>query len=312
MTPRVAVCLAVFNGMRWLKEQVASIQNQEGVTLEIFFSVDFSDDGSLEYVQSLMIAHDNMHCLPYGETFGSASQNFFRLMRELTPSDFDYYCLADQDDIWFEKKVITAIDKLKKNNLDGYSANVLAFWSDGTERLIFKSHKLTKNDHFFEAPGPGCTFVMTAALFSSLGSYLQQHEIETAPLKYHDWFIYAYAREAGYRWFIDSSPCMLYRQHADNAQGANIGFRHKLRRLKLLLNGHWFRQAELTSSMLSTIGSKNASELLKQLQGGRLGMLKLALNSCTYRRSTKEKWIFFVVCLLFVVRGYESLKNRMS
>jgi rhamnosyltransferase len=47
--PTFAVCLAAFNGTRWLSEQMDSILNQQGVLVTVFVSVDLSSDGTEEW-----------------------------------------------------------------------------------------------------------------------------------------------------------------------------------------------------------------------------------------------------------------------
>ena len=44
--PKVLVLLAVYNGNSWLDEQIKSIFNQEGISLELAISDDNSNDGS--------------------------------------------------------------------------------------------------------------------------------------------------------------------------------------------------------------------------------------------------------------------------
>ena len=51
--PRVAVLLAVYNGMKWLEDQVKTIMAQKGVEITLFISVDRSDDGSDKWCQNL-------------------------------------------------------------------------------------------------------------------------------------------------------------------------------------------------------------------------------------------------------------------
>ena len=65
--PRVAVLLAAYNGMAYIREQVESILAQDGVDVTIFFSVDRSTDGTERWVGELAGRDRRAVLLPYGE-----------------------------------------------------------------------------------------------------------------------------------------------------------------------------------------------------------------------------------------------------
>lgn len=75
--PSIAVCLAAFNGVRYLQQQVDSILNQTGVNVTIFASIDRSMDGTEAWFLNLQALDSRIVVLPTGETFGGAAQNFF-------------------------------------------------------------------------------------------------------------------------------------------------------------------------------------------------------------------------------------------
>jgi len=97
--PKVAILLAIFNGVQYLQEQLESILNQEHVAVEVFVSVDASSDGSEQWIEEKALSDVRIHILSHGQRFGGAAPNFFRLIREIDFSSFDYVSLADQDDI---------------------------------------------------------------------------------------------------------------------------------------------------------------------------------------------------------------------
>ena len=145
----------------------------------------------------------------------------------MTFGGFDYVSLADQDDIWFEDKLSRAIDILtgREPGFDCYSSNVVAFWEDDTRKLIDKAQPQHKWDFVFEAAGPGCTYVLKVSVVSELKPLLLSFQEQISKIGLHDWFIYAFSRAKGYKWFIDPVPSMLYRQHSSNQVGVNSGFK---------------------------------------------------------------------------------------
>lgn len=307
MAPKVAVYLAACEGAGWLQAQVASILAQVDVELTLFISVDDSRDTTYTLAEELAATHNAIELLPVGH-YGSASRHFLHLLGTAPCAGYDYISLADQDDIWLPDKLKRACKVLKAQGSDAYSSNVLAFWSDGRTRLICKSQPQAEADHLMEAPGPGCSFVLSAELVLALRQFLPTQPQLAHQFNYHDWLIYAWAREAGFSWYIDDYAGLKYRQHASNVQGANVGFRHYRVRLQQLVRGNWLLQVRLlAASLRDGLSSARATELLGLLQGGRTGMLTLALKAHYYRRRRRDVWLLRLICLWLVLRGAPSI-----
>ena len=241
MHKKIAVLLASYNGVKYIKEQVDSILNQKEVDVTIFISDDLSTDKTIEYLQEIYKGLENIVYLPSGSKFGGAGKNFFRLIRDVDFSSFDFISFVDQDDIWYEDKLIRAIKTIEDKQLDAYSSNVLAFWEDGKEMIINKSSSQARYDYLFEAAGPGCTYVLKKDLAISLQNFICDNWEDVNKVELHDWFIYAFARENNYKWHIDEKPSMRYRQHTSNQVGANDGLKAKLKRLKKVFSS-WYRE----------------------------------------------------------------------
>ena len=64
--PSVAVLLAAHNGIRWINELIDSIFHQKEVDVNIYISVDISNDGTYEMCQNLAEKNINISVLPYG------------------------------------------------------------------------------------------------------------------------------------------------------------------------------------------------------------------------------------------------------
>jgi len=239
-SPSIAVLLAAYNGMEWIEEQVASISSQKNTSIQIFISVDLSNDKTYEWCQNLARNNSYIKVLPYGERFGGAAKNFYRLIRDVDFSYFDYIALSDQDDIWDSDKLHHAISVIEKDNLDGYSGNVIAFWSDGQERLLKKNFPQKRFDYFFEAAGPGCTYVFKQQAIQKFKKFLIKNWTKVNLVESHDWMIYAYFRSQGMKWKIDSKSLMRYRQHDNNQVGLNYGLKAYLIRSKKI-KAKWYR-----------------------------------------------------------------------
>lgn len=301
LLPRFAVLLAAYNGVKWIKEQVDTILKQENVSVVVFISIDISTDETRKYLEELYCTENRIVVLSGLERFGGAAKNFFRLIRDVDFSEFDYVAFADQDDIWFSDKLLCATQMLIQTSSDGYSSNVLAFWEDGSENLIVKSQKQCKYDYLFEAAGPGCTYVMRRLLALQIKENLVANWQDANSVGLHDWYCYAYARANGFKWIIDENPSMMYRQHAHNQVGVNRGRKAFVYRCKKVFTGWGISQSVLIARL---IGMENSKFVKIWSNSNRLGALRLALYANQCRRKNQEKVLFFFACAMMAILGY--------
>lgn len=290
--PNVAVLLAAYNGLEFLPEQLNSILCQQGVSLTIYVSVDRSNDGTEKWCLNKQIEESRVIILDNGLTFGGAAKNFFRLIIDVDFSSFDYVAFADQDDIWLEDKLKHSVEQLREKHSDAYSANVIAFWPDGTEQLIEKSQPQVELDYLFEAAGPGCTYVLSKKAAFFVKQYLTRNP-ELKNFYLHDWLIYAILRHHGYDWYIDPIPKMKYRQHAANQVGANTSFIGLYKRFNKLFVGGVTYSIRL---LLTTLSIKNIN------LDTRYGVFKLAFMTNKFRRKKVDRLkasLFFLFYSLF-------------
>lgn len=253
--PHVAVCLAAYNGRRWLSEQIGSILCQRNVAVTVFISVDQSTDGTEELIDDLKSTDHRLVVLPHGHHFGGAASNFFRLISDVDFRSFDYVALADQDDIWLETKLSRACNALNSGEYDIYSSDVIAFWSDGKKRLVKKSFPQRRFDYYFESAGPGCSYVFSRIAIDATKAFLQKIGEAKNKVALHDWLFYAYCRRHGYKWLIDDQAYLLYRQHDSNQVGMNTGLSAFIKRI-CLVRKKWYLNQVMTIAELVAPGFK--------------------------------------------------------
>ncbi|MDH0101601.1 glycosyltransferase [Stutzerimonas stutzeri] len=298
-SPKVAVLLAAFNGMRWLETQVVSILGQQGVAVVVYISVDQSTDETLTWCQDLASKDPRVIVLPYtGERFGGAAKNFFRLIRDVDFRSFDYVAYADQDDIYCDNKYRAAHEAILKNRCAAYSSNVTAVWPDGRRVLIVKSQPQRKYDFLFEAGGPGCSYVLRVNDALEFKNFLLVNWSAANEVSLHDWLTYAWFRSSGRMWFIDERSYMLYRQHGGNQLGVNHGAASIKSRLELLRSG-WYR-GEI--SKISKLVGHNVPGLpFRILDGAILPKRFLIRNYKEFRRSRRDQLAFGILALLGLI-----------
>ena len=263
--PRIAVLMATYNGLQWIQEQLDSILMQENVDITLYISDDGSSDGTDYFLLAHSHADPRVVILPKKASTGATGQNFYRLIREVNTSSFDYVAFADQDDIWHKDKLINHIKLLSQYQADAVSSNVIAFWPDSTERLIVKSQPQRSLDFIFESAGPGCSFLMTPWLIAMVREQLIDINSQARYVELHDWLTYAICRAHGASWIIDSRPSLRYRQHHKNVIGANIGLKSKFIRLIKLHDGRFRAEVEKIAQVCTLISKDLALQHVYRL-----------------------------------------------
>lgn len=249
---RVAILLATFNGERFLERQLSTLLSQKDVSVEIFISDDVSTDNTLKIIKRNAATHKNISIVSYDKKFGSASRNFYHLIKSVDVSSFDYIAFSDQDDIWADKKLINATSFLGKYQISAYSSNFYAVWEKNAKHvLIKKNYPQTEIDHWFEGPGPGCSQVFNIEAFSEFKVFIKKHWHEVQDIRYHDWLVYAFFRHRGFEWHISKNADLFYMQHDNNEIGANNGIIAIVKRFKMLKSGWYRNQVQLIYSVVT-------------------------------------------------------------
>ena len=109
----VSVAMAVYNGEKYIKEQILSILNQLGGNDELVISYDKSSDNTYRIISDLAV-RDSRIKIFYGASSGIV-KNFENALRHCKN---DYIFLSDQDDIWLDNKVYEVIKTFKNLNVD--------------------------------------------------------------------------------------------------------------------------------------------------------------------------------------------------
>lgn len=131
---RLSVCLATYNGERYIKKQIESILSQLGTDDEIVISDDKSSDSTLRIIESF---HDRRIKIYEGPAKGHPRYNFENALNKCFG---DYVFLCDQDDEWEPNKVNVFLRYLKNNDLVTSDCTVV----DGNGILLLPSFQSLK------------------------------------------------------------------------------------------------------------------------------------------------------------------------
>lgn len=113
----ISVCMATYNGEKYLKEQLDSILSQLSKNDELVISDDHSTDGTCQIIRSY---NDSRIKLILNTLTKGVTHNF---ENALIHSQGDIIFLADQDDVWLPTKIIELNHFLVQGNYDVVTGN---------------------------------------------------------------------------------------------------------------------------------------------------------------------------------------------
>lgn len=113
----ISVCIATYNGERYIKQQLQSILHQLSVEDEVIVSDDGSTDNTIGILKDMndsrikIYSHYKTPNPYFSNKTMYATSNF---ENALSKSKGDIIFLSDQDDVWYDKKVETCLSLIEK------------------------------------------------------------------------------------------------------------------------------------------------------------------------------------------------------
>ncbi|WP_201314151.1 glycosyltransferase [Dyella sp. EPa41] len=255
--PTCTVLMATYNGGLHVAEQLDSVLSQEVAPRQVVVGDDNSTDNTVEVLSAAKVA-SCLRIIRYPQSSGGAGQNFLRLLADTDLAMSDFVAFCDQDDVWSRDKLSRAITSLNREDADGYSSAVTAFWPDGREHVLRQNSRQTDLDFLFEGAGQGCTFVLRGGFARQVQQFVRENRQLLGNIHYHDWLIYAVSRALGKRWVFDQVPSMRYRQHGGNDTGARGALAGVRKRLGLISDGWYASQIRQMMVAVSALDSTRA------------------------------------------------------
>ena len=114
-TPKISVCIATYNGEKYIKEQLESIIHQLGEYDEIIISDDGSNDKTIQIIENFKDTRIKIfNHSPNRKTKYKFDLTTRNIENALSKAKGDFIFLADQDDIWIKNKVEKLIPFFEK------------------------------------------------------------------------------------------------------------------------------------------------------------------------------------------------------
>lgn len=201
----ISVCLATYNGEKYIREQLNSILLQLNQNDEVIIS----DDGSTDNTISILESYNDSRIKIYKNHFKNVVKNFEFVINK---SKGDYIFLSDQDDIWEPSKVkeyIHVFSKDDKTTLILSNLQLIDKVGNNLHREFYRnnfSDKLLNN--IIQNNFIGCSIAFRKEVKNFILPFPNN-------LAMHDWWIGVCSIVFGKVVFIDKK-LIYYRRHDNN------------------------------------------------------------------------------------------------
>ncbi len=212
--PHLSVCIASYNGEKYIKEQLDSILHQIGEDDEVIISDDASTDKTISIIESL---HDKrIHLFKHCTKFKNFAFNFENALKRASG---EIIFLADQDDIWADNKVERFLETFEKNeaNLVISDCYLVNAQKDIIKDSVFKNRNSRSGffKNFYKSSYVGCCMafnreVLKASLPFPKGVFS------------HDTWIGLIGEIIGKTYFLEER-LMYFRRHGENFSVHSFG-----------------------------------------------------------------------------------------
>ena len=205
----ISICIATYNGEKYICQQVDSILSQLNSADEIIISDDGSKDNTISVLEAY---HDPRINIFYNKGRHGVVPNFENALKK-TSGDIIFF--ADQDDIWENNKISRCMEALK--NADLVVHNAIVVYEDG-------SHA---GEDFFHLRHSGPGYWKNLYKNSFMGSCMAfRKNVKDYALPFphhilwHDMWIGLMVEKKGKTIFINDQ-LIHYRRHVGNASATS-------------------------------------------------------------------------------------------
>jgi glycosyltransferase involved in cell wall biosynthesis len=241
MEKKIDVLMAVYNGERYIREQIESIMGQSYRNIHLTIRDNCSEDATRTIVNQMIQRYPGRISLILSKDNVGIIGNFDALLKK---ADAEYVMFSDSDDSWLPEKVSLTMQKMAELEKEQGSTTPLlvhtdlkvvdarlqlihpSFWNYSNlkpEYAELLSRELAQNQV------TGCTIMINRPLLR-LACPIPQN------CAMHDWWLALFASAFGKIGVISEST-MLYRQHDKNDIGAkhyglSLIFKHSFKKYK--------------------------------------------------------------------------------
>lgn len=207
--------MSAYNGSKYIEAQLDSIFQQVGVKVLCYVRDDGSTDDTLQVLKKYASTSGEL-IICEGENVGW-ERSFLLALKDAPQAD--YYAFADQDDIWFEDKLISGIKMLEKEGSKNkpcmYHCNKISVTEDLkplAHQVRRTSRPLNRQNALIQEYAQGCSIIMNENARQLVTKYIPREKIA------HDFWCGLLCYLFG-EVIYDNIPHFYHISHGNNASG---------------------------------------------------------------------------------------------
>lgn len=234
----ISVCMGIYNGRKYIEEQLDCIRKQTLQPDEVILCDDGSTDGTREFLQDYLARHDGLSGwkLIFNEENKGYPGNFYHAMEQCTG---DVVFLADQDDMWDVHKIERMVAIMQEREaikvlgctfglIDGSDETIHTVMAPTTQQDTGAVRDISIRQVFYKCEWPGMVLAYRNSWYQSIPqkcdvSEEQRQERARIP---HDFYLCARAAEE--HGFYQLEERLAYHRRHENNTG---GEEHRIGRL---------------------------------------------------------------------------------
>ena len=222
--PKVDILMAIYKpNLKWLEEQLISLNNQTYKNLNLIVWNDYPDD-NFNYNEFFKKYITEFEFKIYKGKNNFGSNKAFEELTKLAASEYVAYC--DQDDIWLPEKISILMQSIKNSNADLICSDMYVI--DADSKIV--ADKITKvRPHQIFYKGENLFEYLFSKNFVTGCTMLAKTEFAKNSLPFpkeyvHDWWL-ALNAAANRKLDIIEKSLIKYRIHGSNQTGILGGIR---------------------------------------------------------------------------------------
>lgn len=297
--PEIAVVMSVYNGEKYIAQQLDSIFGQSVQGVCLFVRDDCSLDSTIEIIKSYKKKYD-IRLIEGSQRLGAAYS--FLTLLSMIPDCYSFYFFSDQDDWWMPHKIDRSLFFLSKNiDIPSLYCSRLEIVDKDLEHLGYSNipNILGFKNALVECIATGCGVAFNLAAKKLLS------RCSPDKIFMHDWWAYLVISAFG-EIVYDEQPSVKYRQHGANVVGSAYGgLDLYIRRIKRLVRGNAggiFQMSSQAEEFLKCYGEEldsSKKEILTIIVEGKKSFLKRI--NLTFSKGFQRQSIIDEILLRFLI-----------
>lgn len=300
----VTILMSTYNGEKFLSDQLESIKMQTYADTKLIVR----DDGSSDSTLGILADYEKKNFLKWysGCNLGPG-KSFFDLVQNAPISEF--YAFADQDDVWDEDKIETALKHLKECD-----SSVPSMYCSSVRPVDMHLNILPVTDvrppadpvfglALTECIAPGCTYVFNKKALEIFRRFRADY------VDIHDWSLYRIITAFNGNVIFDEKAHMSYRQHENNAIGfTNRGLRKWAGRFNRIRDKKYYRIRSIFAQNMKKVfydelpeRNKKILDEMAEYNSSLRGRIRLALSKEIYMSYKTDSVVFSILAILGLI-----------